>query len=144
MLVDLRELRAICLGLFHFRHHVQGLVTGLFVDNTTILLYVRKQGGTFSPALNAEAQLLLHWAKEWEITLVPQFIMGAQNVIADSLSHQHQVLVSKWMLAQDVVTSLLTRWPATVDLFATSLNYCLSLYFSSLDNPMSAGTDAFL
>ena len=40
--------------------------------------------------------------------------MGAQNVIADSLSRQHQVLGSEWTLTQDVINSLLTWWPATV------------------------------
>ena len=91
LLINLRELHAICLGLFHFRHFVRGLVVGIFVDNTTSLLYVGKQGGTFSLALNAEAQLLLRWAEEWDITLVPQFTMGPLNVVADSLNCQHQV-----------------------------------------------------
>ena len=94
---------------------------GIFADNTTALSYVRKQGGTLPPALNAEARFLLRWMEEWEITLVPQFIMGSQNVIADSLSHQHQVMEPEWTLAQDIVNSLLTLWPATVDLFTTSI-----------------------
>ena len=41
-------------------------------------------GGTFSPALNHEAQLLLRWTESLNTTLVSQFIMGARNVIADS------------------------------------------------------------
>ena len=36
------------------------------------------------------------------------------------------------------------RWPATIDLFATSINYRLQVYFAPLKDPMSAGTDAFL
>ena len=39
---------------------------------------------------------------------------------------------------------LVTRWLATVDLFATALNYRLPVYFSPLSNPMAASTDAFL
>ena len=31
-----------------------------------------------------------------------------------------------------------------VDLFAASLNYLLPVYFSPLNDPMAAGTDAFL
>ena len=116
---------------------------GIFADNTA-LSYVKKQGGTFFLAVNTEAQLLLCLTEEWEIILAPQFIMGAQNVIADFLSSQHQVLGSEWTLAQDVVNSLLTQWPATVDLFAISTNYCLPVYFSPIDDPLSAGTDTFL
>ena len=65
-------------------------------------------------------------------------------MIADSLSCQNQVLGSEWTLAQDMVDSLLARWPATVNLFAISLTYRLPVYVSPLDDPMSAGIDTFL
>ena len=39
---------------------------------------------------------------------------------------------------------LLRRWPATIDLFATSLNQCLPVYFSPMVDLQSAGTDAML
>ena len=42
------------------------------------------------------------------------------------------------------VGGLWRMWPVTVDLFATSLNFCLQLYFSPLNSPLTAGTDAFL
>ena len=75
---------------------------------------------------------------------MPQFIMGARNVVASFLSRNNQVIGSKLTLAQEVVLGLLTTWPATIDLFAMALNYCLPIYFSLLEDPMSAGTDAFL
>ena len=59
----------------------------------------------------------------------PNSLWGAQNVIADSLSHQNQVLGFEWTFAQDVVNSFLARWPATVDQFATSLTYRLPFCF---------------
>ena len=59
-------------------------------------------GGKFLAALKDEAQLL-RWKESLGITLVPQFIMGAWNVIADSLSCQDQVIGSEWTLAQKVV-----------------------------------------
>ena len=39
---------------------------------------------------------------------------------------------------------LVARWPATVYLFATALNYRLLVYFSLLSDPMTVGMDAFL
>ena len=96
---------------------------GVFTDNTTALSYVKKQGGTYSVALNREAQHLLRWTESIDLSLVPQFIVGSQNVVADSLSHRQQVLGSEWTLAQEVVDELVARWPVTVDLFATALNY---------------------
>ena len=57
--INLRELWAIRLGLLHFGQSLQGKTVRVFTDNTTALSYVKRQGGTFSMALNQEAQLLL-------------------------------------------------------------------------------------
>ena len=46
--------------------------------------------------------------------------------------------------AQEVVDELRARWPVMVDLFATSLNYRLPVYFSPLNDLMAVGTDVFL
>ena len=100
----------------------------------------REAGGTFSTVLNQEAQLLLRWAESWELMLVSQFIIGAKNVVADSLSCRHQVLGSEWTLAQEVVNNLQVMWPVTVDLFAICLNYCLPVYFSPVNDSMAADT----
>ena len=89
-------------------------------------------------------QLLRLWAESLDLTLVPQFIVGSQNVVADSLSRRQQVPGSEWTLAQEIVDELVTKWLANVDLFATALNYRLPVYFSPLNDPMAAGTDAFL
>ena len=114
----------------------------VFSDNITALSYLRRQGGRFSWTLNAEAQLLLRWAESMSISVMPQFIMGARNVVANSLSRCHQVLGSEWTLAQEVVDELQSKWPVMIDLSATSLNYRLPVYFSPLNDPMAAGTDA--
>ena len=76
--INLRELRAIRLGLLHFGQYLQGKTVGVFMDNTTALSYVRRQGGTFSMAFNQETQLLLRWAESMNLSLVPQFIVGAR------------------------------------------------------------------
>ena len=75
-------------GLRHFAPSLKGRTVGVFADNTTALVHLRRQGGTLLPALNREAQLLLRWAQFLQIHLVPQFIMGSRNVVADSPSHQ--------------------------------------------------------
>ena len=80
-------------------------------------------------ALNQETQHLLRWAESMDLSLVPQFIVGAQNVVADSLSCRRQVLGSEWTLAQKVLDELVVRWPVTVNLLTTALNYWLPMYF---------------
>ena len=79
----------------------------------------------FSKHLNAEAQLLLRWTKTMGVTLLPQFIMGVKNAVADSLSRRHQVLGSEWTLAQDVVDKLRRRWPL-LSIFVFQSNFLLS------------------
>ena len=38
---------------------------------------------------------------------------------------------------------LVHRWPATIDLFATSLNHRMPVYFAPMSDPASSGTDSF-
>ena len=107
--INVRELWAIRLGLLQFQHLIEGLMVGIFADNTMALAYVRKRGGGggggISKPLNSEAQVLLRWSESLNVTLLPQFVMGSHNVIADSLSHKNQVIGSKWTLVQEVTMS---------------------------------------
>ena len=132
------------MGLVHFRQQLEDQVVAVFSDSSTAISYLKKQGGTISPLLNQEAQEILRWAELHHIVLIPQFILGKNNVLADSLSRRNQVIGSEWTLCQEVVDKLVHRWPATVDLFSTSINFRLPVYFAPLRDPASAGTDAFL
>ena len=132
-----RGLRALCALL-------EGRVVAVFSDNTTAVAYLRRQGGTLSPALNVVAQRVLRWAEQLNIILMPQFVPGRNNVVADALSRPNQVLGSEWMLHQEVFNWLRERWPVTIDLFASSLSHRCSVYFAPVSDPMAAGTDAML
>ena len=139
-----RELLAVQLGLQAFEHLIMGMSVALFCDNTTTVAYLRRSGGTFSSALNSTAREVLLWAESRRIRLLPQFIMGSSNVKADALSRPNQVIGSEWTLHQEVVDQLVHRWPAMIDLFATSLTARLPVYFSPASDPRAAGTDALL
>ena len=76
--------------------------------------------------------------------MFPQFVMGKNNVVADSLSRPNQVIGSEWILHRQVFNSLQKRWPVMVDLFATSLNHRFPVYFAPMLDPMAAATDAML
>ena len=111
----------------------------VYSDNSTALAYLRKQGGTHSSSLNEVAQVLLRLCEAQSVRLLPQFIPGHLNVLADSLSRHSQVLGSEWTLCPQAFAEILRRWPATIDLFATAMTHRLPMY-----DPMSAGTDAML
>ena len=132
-----RGLRALCTCL-------QGLVVAVFCDNTTVVTYLRRQGRTLSPSLNAVAQRILRWAEQQDISLMPQFVPGRNNVVAHTLSRPNQVIGSEWMLHQEVFDWLRKRWPVTIGLFAFSLSHRCSVYFAPVSDPMAAGMDAML
>ena len=142
--INMRELLAVQLGLQAFEHLIMGMSVALFCDNTTTVAYLRRSGGTFSSTLNATAREVLLWAESRRIRLLPQFIMGSSNVTADALSRPNQVIGSEWTLHQEVVDQLVHKWPAMIDLFATSLTARLPVYFSPASDPRAAGTDALL
>ena len=101
----------------------------VFADNSTALAYLRKRGGTRSLLLNSIAQRILRWAESIDLILVPQFIQGKNNVLADSLSRPNQIQGSEWTLKWEVFQELNRKWPVMIDLFATLLNHRCSLYF---------------
>ena len=142
--INHRELLAIFYALQHFLPLIQNATVAVYADNTTALAYLRNQGGTRSAVLNRTAQDLLRWAERHSISLLPQFIMGRNNVLADSLSNPHQILGSEWTLKLSVFQQLQRRWPASIDLFAASLNHRCLPYFSPFRNPNALGTDAVL
>ena len=142
--INARELLAVKLGLHQFQSSLQGRTVAVFCDNTTAVTYLRKEGGTRSPLLNTLAQEILRWTESLSIRLAPQFLPGSNNVLADALSRPHQLPHSEWSLNMAVFQSLRRLWPVQIDLFATSENHRCSIYFSPFQDPMSAGTDAFL
>ena len=142
--INMRELLAVQYGLKAFEHLLVGLSVALFCDNTTTVAYLRRSGGTFSSTLNTTAREVLLWAESHRVRLLPQFIMGSSNVTADALSRPNQVIGSEWTLHQEVVDQLVHKWPAVIDLFATSQTARLPVYFSLASDPRAAGTDALL
>ena len=111
--INLLELRAIGLSLSHFTEDFCRKAVAVFSDNATFLAYARKrhvfwpkEGGTCSRVLNAEAQSVLQWVEDHAIQIIPQFVKGSSNVLADCLSRRDQVISTKWMLHQDVCSQL--------------------------------------
>ena len=132
--VNHRELLAVLYGVHGFLPLLWNRSITLFADNTTALAYLRNQGGTHSSLLNSVAQASLHLCEAHSVRLVPQFIPGRLNVLADTLSRRSQVLGSEWNLCFPAFRDLLL-WPAIIDLFATSLNHHLPVYFSLVEDP---------
>ena len=142
--INARELLAIREGLLHFSSSLVEKNVAVFCNNSTAVSYLCKEGGTRSPFLNSLAQGILRWTESLSIRLLPQFIPGSLNVLADSLSCPHQLPHTEWSLHPEVFRSISRMWPVQLDLFATSANRQCSIFFSPFRDPLAAGTDAFL
>ena len=103
--INARELLAVQEGLLHFLPSLVGKAVSIFCDNSTAVSYLRKEGGTRSPFLNSLTQGILRWAESHSIRLLPQFIPGSLNVLADSLSRPHQLPHTEWSLHPEVFHS---------------------------------------
>ena len=132
------------LGLQAFWEDVSGHHVTAMCDNSTVVAYVNKQGGTVSRALCLLTSRLLRWTESFDVHLDARYLPGENNVLADFLSRRGQVVGTEWSLHPQVSRSLLRVWGnPSIDLFATCLNAKLPLYCSLVPDPQAVFKDAF-
>ena len=143
--INLLEMKALFLDLQAFREDVIGHHVTAMCDNSTVVAYVNKQGGTVSRALCLLTSRLLRWTESFDVHLDARYLPGESNVLADLLSRRGQVVGTEWSLHPQVARSLLRVWGnPSIDLFATCLNAKLPLYCSLVLDPQAVFEDAFL
>ena len=142
--VNLLEMKALFLGLQAFREDVIGHHVTAMCDNSTVMAYDNKQGGTVSRALCLLNSRLLRWTESFDVHLDARYLPGQANVLSDILSRRGKVIGSEWSLHPQVARSLLRVWGnPSIDLFAASLNAKLPLYCSLVPDPQAVFEDAF-
>ena len=142
--INLLEMKALFLGLQAFQEDVSGHHVTAMCDNSTVVAYVNKQGGTVSRALCLLTSRLLRWTESFDVHLDARYLPGENNVLADVLSRRGQVVGTEWSLHPQVARSLLRVWGnPSIDLFATCLNAKLPLYCSLVPDPQAVFEDAF-
>ena len=142
--INLLEMKALFLGLQAFQEDVSGHHVTAMCDNSTVVAYVNKQGGTVSRALCLLTSRLLRWTESFDVHLDARYLPGESNVLADVLSRRGQVVGTEWSLHPQVARALLRAWGnPSIDLFATCLNAKLPLYCSLVPDPQAVFEDAF-
>jgi len=137
------EMRAVFLAVSQFQSHLQDSCVMVSTDNTSVVAYIQKQGGTHSHSLYLETRNLLVLCKSLNVSLSSKHIPGRLNALADGLSRKHQLLPSEWTLHQEVANQIfLTFGYPLVDLFATRDNHRLPLYVSPVYEPAAWAVDA--
>ena len=112
-------------------------------DNSTVVAYINKQGGTRSWEHCALLWRILTWCRPKNIVLSARHIPGCLNVVADQLSRKGQALHTEWSLHPQIFRDI-CRLHGTpqIDLFATWFNRKLPLFVSPVPDPESVQVDA--
>ena len=137
------ELRAVFLALQHFQSHIYNSCVMVASDNSSVVAYLKKQGGTHSPSLCMLVWELLYWCHHRNIHIQVRHIPGKLNVLADSLSRPDRILPTEWSLDREIAHQIFSLWGTPqIDLFATRLNHFLPLFVSSVPDHRACAVDA--
>ena len=135
--INVLELKAVSLARRNFKDQCQDQTVLVATDNSTVVAYINKQGGTHSVEMCALLWKIMTWCHHYHITLKARHIPGCLNVMADLLSRSNQVQSTEWSLHPQVFKQVCQKWfTPHVDLFATHLNHKLPLRVS---NPRPKG-----
>ena len=138
------EMKAVFLGLQHFVEKIKNKIVLVKSDNSTVVSYLTKQGGTKSPDLCYLTWEVLNWCRSKGVSIRAVHIPGHLNVIADRLSRGNPIKRTEWSLASPIVQQVFLRWgQPLVDLFATDQNKQCLTYCSLVPEQNALATDAF-
>ena len=141
--INMLEMMAIRLALkqaITFIHHSCIMIS---TDNTTVVSYINKQGGTHSRNLCVEVWEILSWCLEHDIVIRVGHIPGKFNILADRLSRLDKPIKTEWALDQTVANLVFKMLNfLNVDLFATRFNHKLPLYVSPVQHNKALAIDA--
>ena len=117
------------MALQRFKDQCQNQTVLVATDNSTVVAYINKQGGTHSAEMCALLLKIMTWCHHYQITLKARHIPVCLNVMADLLSRLIQVQSTVWSLHPQVFKQICLKWfTSHVDLFATRLNHIVPLY----------------
>ena len=140
-MLEIMAIRFTLIRAFKYIHHPCVMIS---TDNTTVVSYINKQGGTHSPNLCVEVRKILKWCLKRHIVVRIRHIPGKFNVLADRLSRIDKTVKTEWALDQSIANSIFQMFNySNLDLFATRFNHKLPLYVSPVLDNQAFAIDAF-
>ena len=136
-------MKAIFLSLSQAVHKVKDFTVLISTDNTTVVAYIRHQGGTHSTELSEEVWNVLNLCLAHNIQLLAKHIPGRSNTLADRMSRVDKPISTEWSLNQEIANKIfqIIAFPS-IDLFATGLNHRLPFYVSPIPDQKALSIDA--
>ena len=101
--INVLELKVVSLALKRFKDQCQNQTVLVAADNSTVVAYINKQGGTHSAEMSALLSKIKTWCHHYQITLRARHIPGCLIVMADLLSRSNQVQSTNWSLHPQVL-----------------------------------------
>lgn len=138
-----KELWTLFEVLQRYLQEVSGKTILFQSDNRTATSYIRRQGGTKSQKLLNIASKILNLAQQHRITIIPKYLPGRYNGIADSLSRLKAQ--QEWHLDCSTQQSIFQiMGTPEIDLFASKSSAVVPRYVSEDHTDMTSEyTDAF-
>ena len=141
--INVLEMMAVQRAVSQFLPFFQTTHVLVVSDNTTVVAYLNRQGGTVSRELSLLTEDLLKSLYAKGIFLSARHLAGACNVLADALSRQDKILNTEWTLSHQALHQVWEAWGKPhVDLFATKFSTRLPIYVSPVPDPSAWRVDA--
>ena len=141
--INCLELKAVIFALQHWAPVLQGHQVMIAKDNSTVVSYINKQGGTRSPTLLRLTVDLFLWLEAQNIIVRARHIPGCLNVLADHLSRPNQPMPTEWSLHPEIVERIFRVWGTPeINMFATPSNSHLPRFMSPIPKPRALAVDA--
>ena len=127
-----------------FKDQCQNQTVLVAMNNSTVVTYINKQGGTHSVEMCALLWRLVTSCHPYKITLRAMHIPGCLNVMVDLLSrstksNQQNSYCIRWCLNSSV------KWfTPHVDIFSTPLNHNFPLFLSPVPDQHAWDIDALI
>ena len=84
--INMLQLEAVVRAVRALRNHAQGTSLTVFSNNTTVVAYINRLGGTRSPQLCLKVCSFLLWCHRHDIVVRASHVAGKDNTLADALS----------------------------------------------------------
>ena len=140
--INVLELEAVVRAVRALRDHAQGTSFTVFSDNTTVVAYINRQGGTRPPQLCLKVWSFLLWCRRHDIVVRATHVAGKDNTLADALS-RGRASQGEWELDPGWADWLfLQLGRPNLDLFATAENTKLPVFCSRAFHPRAWAVDA--
>ncbi|KAI8480797.1 hypothetical protein Bbelb_414820 [Branchiostoma belcheri] len=131
--INVLELQAASMTVRAFCKDIENGHVRVHSDNSTVVAYLNRLGGTRSLALLNATLDLWQWCADRNLSLSAKHIAGRENIRADFCS-RHFSVATEWSLERNT---------QGVDLFASRTNRQLEQYVSWHPEAEAMGTDAF-